>query len=391
VNTVPLQVPLALYIHLPWCESKCPYCDFNSHPLHGDLPTARYIEALLADLETVSELRDQRIFSSVFFGGGTPSLFSAADIGYLLERLQKQQLLHSDAEITLEANPGSAEAGRFKAYRGCGVNRLSIGVQSFNDNRLKSLGRIHNGTQALNACASATAAGFVNFNVDLMHGLPGQDEPGALVDLEFAIETGATHLSLYQLTIEPNTLFAADPPPLPTEDTAWAIRCAVQARAVSAGFNHYEVSAFSQPGHDCRHNLNYWQFGDYIGLGAGAHSKITRAEGIYRWIRPRHPREYLGKVTAGLEIDLGVPVGVDELVFEFLLNALRLKGGFSPDLFVQRTGLPFQHLQPAIDQAVVDGLLVSDNKRVCTTPLGWRFLDDLLQRFLVDGDPPSRA
>jgi putative oxygen-independent coproporphyrinogen III oxidase len=385
VRELASDIPLALYIHLPWCESKCPYCDFNSHPLRGVLQADRYIAALLTDLDSTARFRAGRSFSSVFFGGGTPSLFSAANIGCLLDRLEREHLLGNSPEITLEANPGSAEASRFRAYRDCGVNRLSIGVQSFDDGALKALGRVHDSAQARAACASASAAGFDNFNIDLMHGLPGQDEGGALADLDTAIEAEPTHLSLYQLTIEPHTAFAADPPQLPTEETAWDIRCTIEQRAATAGFDHYEVSAFSLPDKRCRHNLNYWQFGDYVGLGAGAHSKITQAGTVYRWARPRHPRDYLNRADSGLEIDNAVPVSLDDVTFEFLLNALRLKGGFSPELFEQRTGLAWQQLLPAITKAKTDGLLEKSDDWVCTTVLGWRFLDDLLQRFLVTG------
>jgi len=383
VRELASDIPLTLYIHLPWCESKCPYCDFNSHPLRGVLQADRYIAALLTDLDSTARFRAGRSFSSVFFGGGTPSLFSAANIGCLLDRLEREHLLGDTPEITLEANPGSAEASRFRAYRDCGVNRLSIGVQSFDDRALKALGRVHDSAQARAACASVIAAGFDNFNIDLMHGLPGQDESGALADLDRAIEAEPTHLSLYQLTIEPHTAFAADPPQLPTEEAAWDIRCAIEQRAAAAGFDHYEVSAFSVPDKRCRHNLNYWQFGDYIGLGAGAHSKITQADTVYRWARPRHPRDYLGKANSGLEIDNAVPVNLDDVTFEFLLNALRLKDGFSPELFEQRTGLAWQQLQPVITKAKTDGLLEKSDDWVCTTALGWRFLDDLLQRFLM--------
>jgi putative oxygen-independent coproporphyrinogen III oxidase len=385
VRELASDIPLALYIHLPWCESKCPYCDFNSHPLRGVLQADRYIAALLTDLDSTARFRAGRSFSSVFFGGGTPSLFSAANIGCLLDRLEREHLLGNTPEITLEANPGSAEASRFRAYRDCGVNRLSIGVQSFDDRALKALGRVHDSAQARAACASVSAAGFDNFNIDLMHGLPGQDEGGALADLDTAIEAEPTHLSLYQLTIEPHTAFAADPPQLPTEETAWDIRCTIEQRAATAGFDHYEVSAFSLPDKRCRHNLNYWQFGDYVGLGAGAHSKITQAGTVYRWARPRHPRDYLNRADSGLEIDNAAPVSLDDVTFEFLLNALRLKGGFSPELFEQRTGLAWQQLLPAITKAKTDGLLEKSDDWVCTTVLGWRFLDDLLQRFLVTG------
>ena len=387
MNTL-VPLPLTLYVHLPWCERKCPYCDFNSHPLKTDLPASDYIDGLIADLEAVERTYPKRRLQAVFFGGGTPSLFEGNQIARLLERLDQRGWLDSATEITLEANPGSAEADRFRRYRDCGVNRLSLGVQSFNNESLGVLGRIHNGKEAKKACRAIREAGFDNFNIDLMHGLPGQATADALADLQAALDFSPTHLSLYQLTIEPNTAFAANPPVLPDEEVLWDIRCAVQNLACKAGFEHYEVSAFARPGYRCRHNLNYWEFGDYIGIGAGAHSKLSVENAVYRWSRPRHPREYLKTVTAGTLPDTGPPLTAAALRFEFLLNALRLEAGFEKDLFAQRTGLDWKKEEPLFKDAANDGLLHLDENRVQTTPLGWRFLDDLLERFL---DQPKRA
>ena len=381
-------LPLTLYVHLPWCERKCPYCDFNSHPLKTNLPESDYIDGLIADLEAVEKTYPKRRLQAVFFGGGTPSLFEGNQIARLLERLDQHGWLDSQTEITLEANPGSAEADRFRRYRDCGVNRLSLGVQSFNNKSLSVLGRIHNGEEAKKACRAIREAGFDNFNIDLMHGLPGQATADALADLRAALDFSPTHLSLYQLTIEPNTAFAANPPVLPDEEVLWDIRCVVQDLACEAGFEHYEVAAFARPGYRCRHNLNYWEFGDYIGIGAGAHSKLSVENAVYRWSRPRHPREYLKTVTAGTVPDTGPPLTAAALRFEFLLNALRLEAGFEKDLFAQRTGLEWKKEEPLFKDAANAGLLHLDETRVQTTPLGWRFLDDLLERFL---DQPKRA
>ena len=387
MNTL-VPLPLTLYVHLPWCERKCPYCDFNSHPLKTDLPASDYIDGLIADLDAVEKTYPKRRLQAVFFGGGTPSLFEGNQIARLLARLDQHDWLDSQTEITLEANPGSAEADRFRRYRDCGINRLSLGVQSFNNKSLRVLGRIHNGEGAKKACRAIREAGFDNFNIDLMHGLPGQATADALADLRAALDFSPTHLSLYQLTIEPNTAFAANPPVLPDEEVLWDIRCAVQDLACESGFEHYEVSAFARPGYRCRHNLNYWEFGDYIGIGAGAHSKLSVENAVYRWSRPRHPREYLKTVTTGTVPDTGPPLTTAALRFEFLLNALRLEAGFEKDLFAQRTGLDWKKEEPLFKDAANDGLLRLDETRVQTTPLGWRFLDDLLERFL---DQPKRA
>jgi len=303
-------------------------------------------------------------------------------IQQILVYLAREERLAEDAEVTLEANPGSAEAGRFSGYRDAGVNRLSIGVQSFNDEHLSLLGRIHSADQAQRACRAAREAGFDNFNIDLMFGLPMQDHQSARRDVECAIDERPTHLSLYHLTIEPNTAFATNPPPLPSEDEAWAIRSAVQDRALTGGFQHYEVSAFAQKGKACRHNLNYWQFGDYLGIGAGAHSKMTLGSGIHRWHRPRHPKAYAELMAKACEPDIGESLDEKDRLFEFLLNALRLKDGFDPNIFKERTGIDWPFNSQEVQGAIADGLLDASPQRICTTELGWRFLDELLQRFL---------
>ena len=377
-----IDTPLALYVHLQWCERKCPYCDFNSHPLRGQLPAEEYTNALLGDLHDALPLTDERVFDTVFFGGGTPSLFPADSIKTLLESLTSAKRLADQAEITLEANPGSAEAGRFLGYRDAGVNRLSIGVQSFNDEHLSLLGRIHSADQAHRACQAAHEAGFDNFNIDLMFGLPTQTPVEATDDLNAAISERPTHLSLYQLTIEPNTAFAAEPPELPSDDASWDIRCAVQERAQAAGFQHYEVSAFARPGRECHHNLNYWRFGDYLGIGAGAHSKLTLGSGIHRWHRPRHPKAYVESMAQPSTPQIGCALETADQTFEFLLNALRLKEGFHPKLFKQRTGMDWPFESDEVQGAIADGLLYCSSEQIRTTALGWRFLDELLQRFL---------
>ena len=371
-------------MHLPWCEQKCPYCDFNSHSLKGDLPDDLYTDQVLADLESTVSLRGSRKFKTIFFGGGTPSLFAPSEVGRIIKYLNETSVLEQNAEITLEANPGSADAARFEGYRSYGVNRLSLGVQSFNDESLRSLGRIHDGKQAANACEIAKKSGFDNFNIDLMFGLPDQNKQSALLDLESALSHEPKHLSLYQLTIEPNTAFAATPPILPDEEDSWIIRSAVQYEAQQAGFRHYEVSGFAQSDYQCAHNLNYWQFGDYIGIGAGAHSKMTIERAVYRWFRTRHPKHYMNPSAPQQTPQIGAPIKQQDLLFEFLLNALRLKEGFRFELFEERTGLQWSSQSGMISSAVDDGLLEIKDNHVRTTPLGWRFLDEILQRFLPD-------
>lgn len=373
--------PLALYIHIPWCVRKCPYCDFNSHTASPVLPEAEYVDALLADLERDLPLAHGRELTSIFFGGGTPSLFSAEALGRLLEGVQQRIRFASDIEITLEANPGTFEQEKFRAYRQLGINRLSIGVQSFQQSKLEALGRIHNGDEAMRAADMARNAGFDNFNLDLMHGLPDQSLGEALNDIRQAIALAPTHLSWYQLTLEPNTVFWNQPPVLPEDDTLWDIQEAGQALLAEHGYAQYEVSAYAQAGKRARHNLNYWSFGDFLGIGAGAHAKLTSPDGqILRSWKTRLPKDYLDpskNFQAGAKA-----LTVDELPFEFLMNALRLTDGVVAELFSQRTGLPLEDFAAAREQAQKRGLLVADPERLVATPQGQLFLNDLLQYFL---------
>ena len=378
--------PLSLYIHLPWCVKKCPYCDFNSHGIKDGgvdaIPEARYIEALMADLEQDLPRVWGRPIHSIFFGGGTPSLFSPAAIHTLLSQVRARLPLRPDAEITLEANPGTVELERFQGYRAAGVNRLSIGIQSFNAEKLRALGRIHGRDEALGAAAAARAAGFDNFNLDLMFGLPNQTLDEARADLRTALALGPTHLSLYQLTIEPNTLFHAQPPTLPDDEVTWEMQTELQAMTAAAGFDHYEVSAYARAGCASRHNLNYWRFGDYLGIGAGAHAKITHARGITRLWKPKHPTEYMK--TAGTPSGLGGEQALTraDAAFEFMLNALRLSAGFEPNLFLERTGLPLSFIAAPMQHAQAMGLLSQQTDRIHATEMGMRFLNDLLGLFL---------
>ena len=378
--------PLSLYVHFPWCESKCPYCDFNSHTLRETLPEEDYCHVLLHDLEAISHYAQGRQLASVFFGGGTPSLFSASIIAQVLEQADKQIGLQANVEITLEANPGSADVTRFSDYHSAGVNRLSRGVQSCSDTQLLTLGRIHNGLQALQAVDMAAQAGFAHVNIDLMHGLPEQTVDLAAQDIDTAIALEPNHLSLYQLTLEPNTRFAAQPPALPDEATCWQIRSLFEETAISAGYEQYEVSAFARPDSHCSHNLNYWSFGDYLGIGAGAHGKVTSPNGIGRYAHEKHPRRYMAMVTAsqsGRNLKLA---SAEEIAFEFVLNALRLKNGFRLIDFSQRTGLSAECLLGTVKNAAKRGLLNISNNRVRTTDLGYRFLDDGIALFLPDAD-----
>src|SRR3954471_22766493 len=329
--------PLALYVHIPWCVRKCPYCDFNSHERAGELPEKAYVEKLLLDLESHLPSVWGRRLTSVFIGGGTPSLFSPGSIDALLSGVRARLPLEPDAEITLEANPGTVEAGRFRGYRDAGVTRISVGVQSFDDAMLRALGRIHGGDEARRAVESALAA-FDNVNLDLMYGLPGQSMAMARADLEAGVATGVPHVSAYQLTIEPNTVFFSKPPQLPEHDLAADMQVMIEALLAEKGFEHYETSAFAKPGHRCRHNLNYWEFGDYLGIGAGAHGKISFPDRITRHSRMKQPREYLAAQDTLAEQNT-IPAA--ELPFEFMLNALRLPYGFPIALFQERTGLPF--------------------------------------------------
>jgi oxygen-independent coproporphyrinogen-3 oxidase len=373
--------PLALYVHIPWCVKKCPYCDFNSHAAGPTLPEEEYVDALLADLDADLAQVHNRPLSSIFFGGGTPSLFSAKALGRLLEGVERRVPFAADIEITLEANPGTFEQAKFKDYRRLGINRLSIGVQSFQAPKLIALGRIHDGDEAVHAADMARAAGFDNFNLDLMHGLPDQSIEDALSDLRIAIAQGPTHLSWYQLTVEPNTVFWNQPPVMPEDDILWDIQEAGQALLAAEGYAQYEVSAYAQAGKAARHNLNYWTFGDFLGIGAGAHAKLSRPDGsISRSWKTRLPKDYLDRskrFSAGER-----PLSADELPFEFLMNVLRLTDGVASELFTQRTGLPLSQLAAARAEAELRGLLHSDPTRLSATREGQLFLNDLLQHFL---------
>jgi len=373
--------PMALYIHIPWCVKKCPYCDFNSHTAGPDLPEEEYVDALLADLDADLAQVYGRSLSSIFFGGGTPSLFSAKALGRLLEGVERRIAFAADIEITLEANPGTFEQAKFKDYRRLGINRLSIGVQSFQAPKLIALGRIHDGNEAVHAADMARAAGFDNFNLDLMHGLPDQSIEDALSDLRTAIAQGPMHLSWYQLTVEPNTVFWNQPPVMPEDDILWDIQEAGQALLAAEGYVQYEVSAYAQAGKAARHNLNYWTFGDFLGIGAGAHAKLSQRDGrISRSWKTRLPKDYLDaskRFSAGERV-----LGADELPFEFLMNVLRLTDGVASELFTQRTGLPLSLLAAARSEAQQRGLMLADPQRLAATREGQLFLNDLLQHFL---------
>lgn len=383
--------PLGLYIHLPWCEQKCPYCDFNSHQAQV-VPEAAYVDALLEDLQLELPLIWGRRIESIFIGGGTPSLFSAAAIDRLFAGLRSLLNFAPAIEITMESNPGSADAANYRGYREAGVNRLSIGVQSFDDSKLALLGRIHSSAQARTAFSCAREAGFDNINLDLMFGLPGQDQAGALRDLQCALELGPEHLSHYQLTLEPNTLFHHRPPDqMPDDDQCFEQQVACQQRLAEHGFQQYEVSAYSRPRRESRHNLNYWEFGDYLGIGAGAHGKITLAgeNRVIRRQRLRQPRAYLeaqGQARISSEAELQPA----DLGFEFMLNALRLKSGFPSRLFHDNTGLSLNEVLPTLKLARDKGLLRMDSVKITPTELGFYHLNDLQELFLNPKTPKNR-
>lgn len=422
--SLPTAPPLALYVHIPWCVRKCPYCDFNSHTAPQGLPQREYVAALLADLdmdrrEYAPALAGREIVS-VFFGGGTPSLFAPEWIGAILDGAAQRLRFARDAEITLETNPGTVEHGRFDGYRRAGVNRLSFGVQSFDDDKLRRLGRIHGAAEAEAAVKSAQDAGLTNINLDLMYALPEQTLAGALADVERAIALAPTHLSHYQLTLEPNTAFAANPPPLPDDDDAWDMQEACQARLAAAGYAQYETSAYAQPGRQCRHNRVYWQFGDYLGIGAGAHGKISAAVpsvdqradrrgahdphlargtaetpppahgdapsalAIHRRWKIRAPNAYLAHAGTARAVGGDEAVPEAQRPFEFMLNALRLGEGFDLPGFEARTGLPRAVLAPALTQARARDWLAVDGDHVVPTALGRRFLNDVIALFLPD-------
>ncbi len=375
--------PLSLYIHLPWCEKKCPYCDFNSHAVHDELPEKDYIDALLADLAQELPQVWGRKIDSVFIGGGTPSLFSVQAIRTLLAGVRALGNPRPGIEITMEANPGSAERDKFAGFREAGVNRLSIGVQSFNDPQLRALGRVHNSAQAIGAVEAARHAGFESLNLDLMFGLPNQSIGDARADIEQAIALQPQHVSHYQLTLEPNTRFYRHPPELPDHDTSWVIQQKTQAALSAAGYQQYEVSAFARRGFRCSHNLNYWQFGDYLGIGAGAHGKVTdpASGAIGRYSKCRHPADYLRLAGTGSRIVNRRTVALKETAIEFMMNAMRLKKGVAAHLFLAHTGLPLNHFQGALELAQKAGLLHWDYQNLRPTEKGFLFLDDLLSIF----------
>lgn len=379
-----IATPLSLYVHLPWCVQKCPYCDFNSHTAGSSAPRERYIDALLRDLDHEAKISGGRKLETVFLGGGTPSLFSARQIGRMLDHIGKRFALADNVEVTMEANPGTVECGEPAGYLAAGVNRLSVGAQSFSPQMLQALGRIHSSDDIGRAVLAAQDAGFDNINIDLMFALPQQDVAGALADIEAALALGPQHLSWYQLTLEPNTVFHARPPAgIPDDDMAVEIQREGQALLASHGFRQYEVSAYAAPGHECRHNLNYWSFGDYLAVGAGAHGKITAADGVRRYAKPANPLSYMQSLETGQETGAGDPLPDDELVFEFMLNALRLADGFDETLFEARTGLDAGRLAEAARPSVERGLLERDAAGTWRpTELGSRFLNDLQGAFL---------
>lgn len=379
----PANIPLSLYIHMPWCVRKCPYCDFNSHAVpDGQLSLAleqQYLAALVADFETQVDMAQGRPIHSVFIGGGTPSLISASGYQWLFEQLKARLAFEQDCEITLEANPGTVEHDPFADYLAVGINRLSLGVQSFDAGHLQRLGRIHTANNALDAIRQARQAGFERVNVDLMHGLPQQTEEQALTDLQLAVEQGATHISWYQLTIEPNTVFFRTQPVLPQDEVLEHIQAQGEAYLKANGYVNYEVSAWRKE-KPSAHNLNYWQFGDYLAIGAGAHGKVTRPDGVYRFQKTRLPKDYLAKVPA--EHVQMKRIEADELPFEFMMNALRLNEGVAAASYAQRTGLVLADLAPTLDQLREEKLLIADQDRIACTEQGHIFLNSVLEEFL---------
>ena len=385
------NLPLALYIHLPWCIRKCPYCDFNSHEIKdGSFPEKDYIEAIIRDLKFSAGQFRAREISSIFFGGGTPSVISANGIGMILEAVNAISALSADTEITLEANPGTVDSRRFAAYRRLGVNRLSIGVQSFSDDKLAAIGRIHNGNDALAAFETAVSAGFSNINIDLMYGLPGQTTEDALSDLARAVSLDPTHVSWYQLTIEPNTVFYSKPPTLPDDDLTWQMQTCGQDYLARHRYRQYEISAWSRENHECLHNTNYWQFGDYIGIGAGAHSKITTRNDagglslqttVTRQSRLRSPASYIRNAGTASVIADHKTLAKEDCILEFMLNALRMNEGVPQDYFSERTGLSSDAIYKQVESARNDGLLEDGQELIKATRKGTRYLNDLLQYF----------
>jgi putative oxygen-independent coproporphyrinogen III oxidase len=375
--------PLSLYIHIPWCVRKCPYCDFNSHEARQEIPEAAYVDALIADLEQATPLVWGRKIRSVFFGGGTPSIFSAESIDKILSHVRMLTPLEYGAEVTLEANPGTVDIANFKGYHAAGVNRVSLGIQSFQPQYLKALGRIHDREQAL-AAAELALNTFDRVNLDVMYALPEQSLEHALQDAETACQLKPAHLSFYHLTLEPNTPFHRTPPSLPDDDISATMQEEIEKILATNGYQHYETSAFAQPGQQCQHNLNYWSFGDYLGIGAGAHSKLSFHDRIIRQSRHKHPKRYLESVTTGQMVDNEWQIGREDLAFEFMMNALRLVDGVEASLFQQRTGLPLRVMQAQLQEAKDKGLLEQVGGVIKPTLLGQRFLNTLLEMFLPE-------
>jgi len=377
--------PLSLYIHIPWCVRKCPYCDFNSHEARGGIPEKEYVAALVRDLElALPQIWGRKVYT-VFFGGGTPSLLSGESVAEILRQVRMLLPLDLNAEITLEVNPGTVEADKFAMFREAGVNRLSLGIQSFNDAHLQALGRIHSADEAKRAIAIAQQH-FDNINLDLMYALPSQTLDEALQDVQTALQFKPQHLSCYHLTLEPNTLFAHQPPEVPDDDASSEMQQHIEELLAAHGYEHYETSAFAQPKKRSRHNLNYWQFGDYLGIGAGAHSKLSFHDKVVRQARPKQPQAYMESVVQDEQL-----LGKDDLAFEFMMNALRLNGGFDEALFQERTSLPLLVIRRELEEAEKRGLLQREGQRIAPTEMGQRFLNDLLQIFLAAEDQIPNA
>ncbi len=382
-SVIPTPIPLSLYIHIPWCVKKCPYCDFNSHEARNKIPEDRYLDALIKDLENELPNIWGRSIESVFIGGGTPSLFSAEGIDRLLRSLRERLTIRPNIEITMEANPGTFEQEKFKAYRQAGINRLSVGIQSYNDQHLKTLGRIHGSEEALKAADIVQNAGFDNYNLDLMFGLPQQTTEEALSDLKKAIAAKPNHISWYQLTIEENTLFHYSPPPIPNDELIWDMQQQGQLLLKQAGFEQYEVSAYAQKNQQSKHNMNYWQFGDYLGIGAGAHGKITVPDGsITRHTKFRHPEEYMKQAENNKARSTEKPLKKDDITFEFMLNIARLKNGFTSELFEDRTWMTFSEIEEKLETLIKDGLILKKNKHYKPSEKGYLFVNDIVNRFL---------
>ena len=384
----PDSIPLSLYLHLPWCVRKCPYCDFNSYTMGDDAPLERYIDCLVVDIDAEAERAQGRELTSVFLGGGTPSVFSPAQVARPIDRIGARFQVSNDIEVTMEANPGTVECGDPSGYREAGVNRLSIGAQSFSDESLQQLGRIHTVNDIRCAVIEARESGFDNINIDVMFGLPGQGVTAALIDLERAVQLAPDHLSWYQLTLEPNTVFYSRPPAnLPSDEKCWEIQLAGQALLDEFGYRQYEVSAWSRDGARCRHNINYWMFGDYLAAGAGAHGKITSSEGIRRYAKPANPKQYMDAMETGSFAAELTAVGESDRLFEFMLNVLRLHDGFDAELFAARTDLPVALLHERLEAPVRKGLLdTAGSETWQVTTLGRQFLNDLQAEFLPDSN-----